>query len=90
MRYLGKINIWYLRTEYNRYLDNRAGSIGDPEIRMISHNMIRKGKGLLDPGEKRGHQPRWLLGWAEENLKRILDKVSKKNFGLDMVRVNRQ
>jgi hypothetical protein len=42
--------------------------------------MIHKGKDLLDLREKRGHQPRWLLGWAEENLMRILDKVSKKEF----------
>jgi hypothetical protein len=47
--------------------------------------MFHQGKDLPDLGEKRGHQPRWLLGWAEENLMRVLDKASKKNLGLDIV-----
>jgi hypothetical protein len=46
-------------------------------------------KRLLDPGKKRDHQPRWLLGCAEENLKRLLDKISKKNLRLDIVLRNR-
>jgi hypothetical protein len=57
----------------------------DPEIRMIKRQHDSQGKILPDLGEKRGHQPRWLLGWAEENLMRILDKASKKNLGLDIV-----
>jgi hypothetical protein len=46
-----QIKIRYLRTSYSRYPDNRAGLIGDPEIRMISHNMIHQGKNLPDSDE---------------------------------------
>jgi hypothetical protein len=34
----------------------------DPEIRMIKPQHDSQGKRLPAPGEKRGHQPRWLLG----------------------------
>jgi hypothetical protein len=33
-----------LRTGWSRYLDNRAGSIGDPEIRMIRPHNDSQGK----------------------------------------------
>jgi hypothetical protein len=46
--------------------------MNDPEIRVIKSQHDSQRKRLLDRGEKRGHQPRWLLGWAEENLMRIL------------------
>jgi hypothetical protein len=56
MRDFKQINIQCLRTGFSIYLDNRAGSIGDPEIRVIKPQHDSRGKILPDPGEKRGRQ----------------------------------
>jgi hypothetical protein len=50
--------------------------------------MIHKGKGLLDPGERRGSRMRFLRTSTRKVMK-IRNRIYRKKHGLDRVRATR-